>query len=108
LPPAKRSKKATLEEKKASSEKKDSEERKPQSELQEQTQQAGEEQSSKEQPEESSEPSQKQIDQTPSLQEQEHAVRALHNERTGGGDVHAGELAAQREEHNRRTAGVSD
>lgn len=36
----------------------------------------------------------------------EHLARALHNERTGGGEVHEGELQAAREEHLRRTAGV--
>jgi hypothetical protein len=40
------------------------------------------------------------------LAAQEHEERVTHNERTGGGDVHKDELQAQRDEHNRRTAGI--
>jgi hypothetical protein len=40
------------------------------------------------------------------LLEQEHEMRVAHNERTGGGDVQKDELQAQRDEHNRRTAGI--
>lgn len=38
---------------------------------------------------------------------QEHELRVEHNARTGGGDVHEGELQAQREEHNERTGDAS-
>jgi hypothetical protein len=41
------------------------------------------------------------------LAAQEHEERVKHNELTGGGDVHKDELQAQRDEHNRRTAGIS-
>lgn len=37
------------------------------------------------------------------LAEQEHDARVKHNERTGGGPVHEGELEAQREEALART-----
>lgn len=37
----------------------------------------------------------------------EHAERVRHNERTGGGEVHEGELQEAAEVHLRRTAGIS-
>lgn len=41
------------------------------------------------------------------LEQQEHDLRVEHNARTGGGEIHEGELQAQRDEHNRRTSGAT-
>lgn len=41
------------------------------------------------------------------LAQREHVLRVAHNARTGGGEVHEGELQAAHDEHNRRTAGIN-
>lgn len=38
----------------------------------------------------------------------DHAARVEHNARTGGGELRENELQAEREKHDRRTAGIPD
>ena len=81
----------------------------PESEQQAQSESEQQDQSESEQQDQPDEPPKQTLrDLTPGQRAaQEHKAQKYHNERTGGGDVHEGELQEQLDSHNERTGDPS-